>query len=46
MRFQDSRLKGKQWSQQIDYDEMDAHIGSVNSSLPASDVRLQQIMEA
>ena len=30
----------------IDDDEMIAHVGSVISSLPASDARLQQIMEA
>ena len=30
----------------IDDDEVHAHIGSVISSLPASDTRLQQIMEA
>ena len=30
----------------IDDDEMHAHIGSVISSLPASDTRLQQNMEA
>ena len=30
----------------IDDDEMHAHIGSEISSLPASDARLQQIMEA
>ncbi len=43
MRFQDSKSEAKQFSLIIDDVEMYAHIGSVISSLPASDTRLQQI---
>ncbi|KAL9963916.1 hypothetical protein ACROYT_G027471 [Oculina patagonica] len=50
MHFPDalSRLQVRSQAVQstTDDDEMYAHIGSVSSSLPASDTRLQQIMEA
>lgn len=41
-----SKPQAKQLKSRIDDDEIQAHIANVISPLPASDVRLQQIMEA